>query len=76
MNVKWEKIGIDRPTNKWVFNVHLQEINDWITEQPAHMWKYYDIPKSVFKETSIYAYIGQNYIFTEEMESWFQLRWS
>lgn len=72
---KWERVGIDGPTGKWVFNIRLQEINNWIEEQPVHMWKHYDIPEASIKDASINAFIGQNYIFTEEMESWFQLRW-
>lgn len=72
---KWEKVGMDMPTDKWVYNIRVQEIRDWIEEQPIHMWKHYDIPESKINEVSINAFIGQNYIFTEEMESWFQLRW-
>lgn len=41
---KWEKIGIDMSTNKWVYNIRSQDIRIWIEEQPIHMWKYYDIP--------------------------------
>ena len=73
---KWEKVGMDMPTDKWVYNIRVQEIRDWIEEQPIHMWKHYDIPESKINEVSINAFIGENYIFTEEMELWFQLRWS
>lgn len=73
---KWVRVGIDGPTNKWVFNIRLQEIRDWIEEQPIHMWKHYEVPQSWIDEVSINAFLGQNYIFTEEMEAWFQLRWS
>lgn len=71
----WEKIGMDVPTNKWVFNVRSQEIRTWIEEQPIHMWKVYDVDK-FNGDTPIAALIGENYTFTEEMEAWFQLRWS
>jgi len=71
----WEKIGMDMPTDKWVYNVRSQEIRDWIEDQPVHMWKVYDIDK-FNRDTPISALIGENYIFTEEMEAWFQLRWS
>ena len=71
---KWEKIGMDMPTNKWVFNIRSQEIRDWIEEQPIHMWKFYDI-NDVKLEYSLSS-LGQNYVFTEEMEAWFTLRWS
>lgn len=73
---KWEKIGMDMLADKWVYNVRLDEIRNWIEEQPVHMWKHYDIPDHSLKEVSINAFIGQNYIFTEEMEAWFTLRWS
>lgn len=73
---KWEKVGMDMPTNKWVYNIRVQEIRDWIEEQPIHMWKHYDIPEESIKDISFNALIGKHYIFTEEMESWFQLRWS
>lgn len=72
---KWEKVGMDMPTDKWVYNIRVQEIRDWIEEQPIHMWKHYDIPETKINEVSINAFIGQNYIFTDEMEAWFQLRW-
>jgi hypothetical protein len=73
---KWERVGKTMPTNKWVYNIRSQEIKDWIEQQPIHMWKHYDIPESVVKDVSVSALLGPNYIFTEEMEAWFQLRWS
>ena len=72
---KWEKIGMDVPTDKWVYNVRAQEIRDWIEAQPIHMWNIYDIDR-FNKDTPISAIMGENYIFTEEMEAWFTLRWS
>lgn len=72
---KWEKIGMDVPTDSWVYNIRSQEIRAWIEEQPAHMWKFYDINK-FNKDTPISALMGENYVFTEEMEAWFTLRWS
>lgn len=73
---KWERIGMDMPTDKWVFNIRSQEIRNWIEEQPAYMWKFYDIPEDSKLDVSVNVFMGQNYIFTDEMEAWFQLRWS
>lgn len=73
---KWERVGMDMPSDRWVFNVRSQEIRDWIEAQPIHMWKYYDMPETALHDVSINAFIGKNYIFTEEMEAWFHLRWS
>ena len=72
---KWERIGMDMPTDKWVFNIRSQEIRDWIEEQPVYMWKFDDIPEESKLDVSVSALMGQNYIFTDEMEAWFQLRW-
>lgn len=73
---KWERIGKDMPTDKWVFNIRSQEIRTWIEEQPIYMWKFYDIPEESKLDVSVSALIGHNYIFTDEMEAWFQLRWA
>lgn len=73
---KWDRIGMDMPTNKCVFNILSQEIREWIEKQPAHMWTFYDIPIESMKGVSFNSLIGQNYLFTDEMESWFLLRWS
>lgn len=70
---KWQRIGMDMPANKWVYNIRSQEIKTWIESQPIYMWKFYDI--NVTQDTPISAMLGDNYVFTEEMESWFQLRW-
>ena len=74
--MKWEKVGKDMPTDKWVYNIRYREVGHWIEEQPVHMWKFYDIPVESMKDVSINSLIGQNYLFTDEMESWFLLRWS
>jgi hypothetical protein len=71
---EWEQIGIDRYTNKWVYNIRSQDIRIWIEEQPIHMWKYYDIPYNI--DLPLTALYGSNYIFTPEMEVWFKLRWT
>ena len=77
MNVKWERIGKDGPTDKWVYNIRLHEVGHWIESQPIHMWKYYDIPINWMRdEIPINLLTGSNYLFTDEMESWFLLRWS
>lgn len=70
----WEKIGIDQPTGKWVYNTKFHEVKEWIESQPIHMWKHYDVPLD--RDMSINALMGHNYLFTEEMEAWFFLRWS
>lgn len=79
-NKKWEKVGMDMMTDKWVYNICAKEIRDWIETHPIHMWKYYDLPSNMsetdLKNVPIRALLGKNYIFTEEMEAWFQLRWS
>lgn len=72
----WEKIGYDNLIEKWVYNVKYAEVAWWIERQPAHMWKHYDIPDEAKLEVSISALMGQNYVFTEEMEAWLVLRWS
>lgn len=72
---KWERVGMDMPTDKWVYNIRSQEIRTWIEEQAIHMWKHYDIPSDSFSYVSGNVIVGDNYIFTNEMEAWFQLRW-
>lgn len=72
---KWERIGMDMPTDSWVYNIRSQEIRTWIEEQPAYMWKFYDIDRANL-DLPVSAMFGDNYVFTEEMEAWFQLRWS
>jgi hypothetical protein len=72
----WDYLGIDVPTNKWVYSIKSQEINLWIEKQPIHMWKYYDVAIEVLSELSLKALYGTNYVFTPEMEVWFKLRWS
>lgn len=75
MTRKWERIGMDMPTNRWVYSVRLYEVGHWIESQPIHMWKFYDIPEGAKLGVSISALMGQNYIFTDQMEAWFMLRW-
>ncbi len=76
MTIKWEKVGMDMPTNKWVYNIRFHEIGHWIESQPIHMWKFYDIPFDQLRNVSLGSLLGSNYIFTDEMEAWFMLRWS
>jgi hypothetical protein len=77
VTVKWEKVGMDMPTNKWVYNIRFHEIGHWIESQPIHMWKHYDIPiDKLGYESTLTMLSGSNYIFTDEMEAWFMLRWS
>ena len=75
MTRKWERIGIDMPTNKWVYNVKYMEVAWWVEKHSNHMWKFYDIPEESKLDVSVNALMGQNYIFTDEMEAWFMLRW-
>lgn len=73
-NKKWEHIGIDGPSQRKVYNIRSQEIRDWIAEQPTSMWAQYGIDE-IHNGTPISAMFGQNYVFSEEMEAWFMLRW-
>ena len=74
-STKWEKIGYDNILDKWVYNVKYMEVAHWIEKQPAHMWKFYDIPEAYKYDVPVNSVTGQNYIFTEEMEAWLILRW-
>ena len=67
---RWERIGIDTLLNEKVFSIRSVEINHWIQEQPVHMWKHYTL------DNYSPMLIGAMYLFTEEMEAWFLLRWS
>lgn len=67
-------IGADGPTGNKVYNIYHNDIISWVEEQPIHMWKHYDAAKQA--NIFVNAFSGQQYLFTEEMESWFQLRWS
>ena len=62
----WERIGLDLPTDMWVYSIRTSEIREWIEQQPVYMWKFYDADE---------APAGDNYVFTEEMIVWFELRW-
>jgi hypothetical protein len=66
-------IGVDGPTGNKVYNIYHTDIISWVEEQPIHMWKHYDVPKQA--NIFVNAFSGQQYLFTKEMESWFQLRW-
>jgi hypothetical protein len=77
VTVKWERVGKAMPTDKWVYNIRLHEIKHWIESQPIHMWKHYDIPINWMGRNEYdKALWGPNYLFTDEMEAWFMLRWS
>jgi len=74
---KWEKVGKDMPSDKWVYNVKLYEVIKWVESQPVHMWKHYDIPINWMRDDiPIASLTGSNYLFTDEMEAWLLLRWS
>jgi hypothetical protein len=66
---------MDMPTNKWVYNIRDHEIRTWIEQQPVYMWKFYDIDNTDHRLVFSLASIGQSYVFTDEMEVWFELRW-
>ena len=72
--MKWEKVGKDMPTDKWVYNIRYREVGHWIESQPIHMWKHYDIPFDQLRKLG--PLLGSTYLFTDEMEAWFMLRWS
>lgn len=74
-STNWEKVGKDMSTDKWVYHIKIYEAVKWIESQPIHMWKHYDIPFDQIRNTSLLR-SRPNYIFTDEMESWFLLRWS
>ncbi len=58
---KWKKY----PHEKFAaYKIYDSEVWRWVEHQPIHMWKYDD------------AGDGNNYLFTEEMEAWFLLKWS
>lgn len=61
ISLGWYKF--DTPDNYEVYKMYSDEILNWVEQQPKHMWKHHGtIPKS--------------YIFSEEMEVLFLLRWS
>lgn len=72
----WERIGLDMPSDKIVYGIKSHEVWQWIESQPVHMWKQYDVLVRDTNDISVYAFTGNSYVFTDEMESWFLLRWS
>ncbi len=74
----WEKIGTDMPTGKTVYHVKKHSVIDWVESQPTHMWDSYTIPEEsiMYMKIPLNFLGGSNYTFTDEMESWFMLRWS
>ena len=73
---KWERVGKDGPSDRWVYSIHSQEIRDWVGEQPEHMWQhYYYTNINDLRDTSASVLFVRNYVFTEEMEVWFTLKW-
>jgi hypothetical protein len=45
------------------YKIYDPEVWRWVEQCPIHMWKYDD------------AGDGNNYLFTEELEAWFLLKW-
>lgn len=75
---KWQHIGNDIRFGH-VYQVTDKEIVDWIQSQPADTWKPYTLhtlDRHNFMELPVQFLIGETFTFTEEMESWFKLRWS
>lgn len=72
----WEWVGIDGPTQCRVYSVYSKQVGTWIEEQAASMWKHYEIPPSMVEEVSLRCFLAPTYLFTEEMEVLFLLRWS
>ena len=68
---EWEKIGIDMPSSENVYRIMSHEVQEWVESQPIHMWKCHDAPPD-----DDMPLIGSMYVFTEEMEVWFLLRWA
>lgn len=58
---KWKKYPHDEFA---AYKIYDSEVCRWVEQQPIHMWKY-DA-----------AYDGNNYLFTEQMETIFLLRWA
>lgn len=58
---KWKKYPHDSFA---AYKIYDSQVWGWVEDQPIHMWKYDD------------AGDGNNYLFTEEMEVLFLLRWS
>ena len=58
---KWKKYPHDKFA---AYKIYESEIYRWVENHPVHMWKYDDDAKD------------NCYLFTEEMESWFLLRWA
>ena len=73
-SVKWERIGIDLPSDSLVYRILAHDIRQWIEKQPVDTWKYYDITDTRL-DLSV-GFIGETYVFTSELETWFLLRWS
>lgn len=58
---KWKKY----PHEKFAaYKIYDSAVWRWVEQQPIHMWKYDD------------AGDGNNYLFTEQMETIFLLRWA
>lgn len=72
---KWQHIGNDMRFGR-VYQIRDNEIISWIQSQPIHTWKPYTIEERNFLEMPVEFMLGESYVFTEEMESWFKLRWS
>lgn len=67
--VNWLRIGIDGSSGFCIYKVRSNEIRTWVEEQPISMWKFHEFSMND-------GSLDTTYIFTEEMESWFILRWS
>lgn len=70
--VTWSYVGTDI-VGRRIYNVCRPSIRQWISEMPKSEWQIFNIPDS---SNSVHAIIGTNYVFTEQMEAWFKLRWS
>lgn len=59
---KWKKYHHDESI---AYKIYADEIIEWVESQPENMWK-----QDTSKDNNLC------YLFTEEMETWFLLRWS
>lgn len=73
-SAKWERIGIDLPSDSLVYRILAHDIREWIERQSVDTWKYYDIADT--RPYLSIGFIGETYVLTSELETWFLLRWT
>ena len=73
---KWEIVGRDLRIDKSVYSANSPEIASWIESHDKDMWEHYDIPDEDVHKIPINSWGGKKYVFTEQFEIWFLLRWA